>query len=144
MLEVTFGVLACIRDSRERVLLVKTTYGRNHWQLPGGYVEEHESPVAALRRELREELQMEIEVGPLAGTYYKVYERNLSLVFFCSVMRGRLKPNNGEISEAAFFQAASLPDGLSARGRIIVNDCIRRERSPYLWVFSAPGTLVSP
>jgi 8-oxo-dGTP diphosphatase len=38
-----------------RVLLVRKTYG-NRWDIPGGYVDRGESPRAACRRELREEL----------------------------------------------------------------------------------------
>lgn len=39
----------------DRVLLVRKTYG-NRWDIPGGYVDAGESPAAACRRELREEL----------------------------------------------------------------------------------------
>ena len=39
----------------DRLLLVRKTYG-NQWDIPGGYVDVGESPAAACRRELREEL----------------------------------------------------------------------------------------
>jgi 8-oxo-dGTP pyrophosphatase MutT (NUDIX family) len=41
-----------------RVLLVRKTYG-NRWDIPGGYVDHGESPAAACRREVREELGIE-------------------------------------------------------------------------------------
>src|SRR4051812_12725094 len=42
-------------DDRGRVLLVHPTY-KDTWDIPGGYVERGESPAAACRRELKEEL----------------------------------------------------------------------------------------
>ncbi|MEM9042201.1 MAG: NUDIX hydrolase [Actinomycetota bacterium] len=56
-------------DSANRVLLVKPTY-KPTWELPGGAVEDHESPRAAATREVREELGLEIEVGPMLCVDY--------------------------------------------------------------------------
>lgn len=42
-------------DDQGRVLLVHPTY-KDTWDIPGGYVERGESPAAACRRELDEEL----------------------------------------------------------------------------------------
>jgi 8-oxo-dGTP diphosphatase len=41
-----------------RVLLVRKRYG-DRWDIPGGYVDRGESPAAACRRELREELGLD-------------------------------------------------------------------------------------
>lgn len=59
------GVL--LTDSRGRVLLVEPIYKPN-WEVPGGAVEADESPHAAARRELREELGLSVEVGRLLVT----------------------------------------------------------------------------
>ncbi|MFC3454788.1 NUDIX domain-containing protein [Amycolatopsis speibonae] len=53
-------------DDRGRILVVKPTYKRG-WGLPGGVIEEGESPLAACERELREELGIAPVLGPLAG-----------------------------------------------------------------------------
>jgi 8-oxo-dGTP pyrophosphatase MutT (NUDIX family) len=55
---------ALFRDGDDRVLLVQPTY-KDGWDIPGGYVEPGESPRAACIREVREELSLTVEVGPL-------------------------------------------------------------------------------
>jgi 8-oxo-dGTP diphosphatase len=45
-------------DDEGRVLLVHPTY-KDTWDIPGGYVERGESPAAACRRELKEELGLD-------------------------------------------------------------------------------------
>ncbi|MDQ3288129.1 MAG: Nudix family hydrolase [Pseudomonadota bacterium] len=62
--EVVAGV---IRDVRGRILLARRTAGRDLaglWEFPGGKREPGESPEAALRRELIEELGIEVQIGP--------------------------------------------------------------------------------
>lgn len=51
-------------DDARRVLLVRPTY-KNHWDIPGGYVEPGESPRSACIREINEELSLAIDLGPL-------------------------------------------------------------------------------
>ncbi|WP_116949479.1 NUDIX domain-containing protein [Jiangella endophytica] len=51
-------------DAGGRVLIVEPTY-KDHWELPGGLVEADESPLAAARREVREELGLDRPPGRL-------------------------------------------------------------------------------
>jgi 8-oxo-dGTP diphosphatase len=53
---------ALCRDRAGRVLLVDPVY-RDTWDLPGGAVEAEESPQAACRREVAEELGLDRQVG---------------------------------------------------------------------------------
>ena len=55
---------ALFTDPAGRVLLVKPNY-RDHWSLPGGMLEHGEPPHAACRREVGEELGLDIAPGPL-------------------------------------------------------------------------------
>ncbi|MEV0943264.1 NUDIX hydrolase [Micromonospora wenchangensis] len=51
-------------DAEGRVLLVRPSY-KDHWDIPGGYVEPGESPRAACQREIEEELGLTTAVGPM-------------------------------------------------------------------------------
>ena len=53
-----------LRDVHGRILLVDPTY-KPDWDLPGGMAEANEPPADALRRELREELGLDIQIGDL-------------------------------------------------------------------------------
>jgi ADP-ribose pyrophosphatase YjhB (NUDIX family) len=53
-----------ITDDLDRVLLLQPSY-KPTWEIPGGTVEEGESPRAAARREVREEIGLERELGSL-------------------------------------------------------------------------------
>jgi len=61
-----FGAAAALfTNPAGRVLLVKPNY-RDHWSLPGGILEHGEPPHAGCRREVEEELGIDIAVpGPL-------------------------------------------------------------------------------
>src|SRR5580698_2595805 len=56
------AVGALCRDGKGKVLLVDPVY-RDTWDLPGGAVEAEESPQAACRREVAEELRLDRPVG---------------------------------------------------------------------------------
>ncbi|MFE0175147.1 NUDIX domain-containing protein [Streptomyces sp. NPDC059002] len=51
-------------DAQGRVLLVRPSY-KPMWEIPGGYIETGESPLAACRREVEEELGITPAIGPL-------------------------------------------------------------------------------
>lgn len=56
------GVLFTDPDSR--VLLVQPSY-KSTWDIPGGVVEEGESPRAAARRQVGQELSIDVQIGSL-------------------------------------------------------------------------------
>lgn len=69
------GVGAIIFDQgRRRVLLVKRGRepAQGRWSFPGGLVEVGESLAEALRREIREETGLTVEVGPLVEVVDRV------------------------------------------------------------------------
>ncbi|MCT9931453.1 NUDIX hydrolase [Planotetraspora sp. A-T 1434] len=58
------GADVLIRDEQGRILLVDPKY-KPDWDLPGGMAEANESPAAAARREIKEELGLDLDIGHL-------------------------------------------------------------------------------
>lgn len=70
------NVVAAIIVQDGRILATQRGYGamKDGWELPGGKMEVGETPETALRREIREELQTEVDIGPLFRTIEHHYD----------------------------------------------------------------------
>jgi 8-oxo-dGTP diphosphatase len=89
----TLEVAAGIVLRGDRVLLARRRAGTHLgglWEFPGGKIEVAETPEDALRRELAEELGVEVRVGPRWGILHHRYpERPVRLhVLFAWIVRG--------------------------------------------------------
>ena len=76
---------ALFLDGAGRVLLVHPTY-KDTWDIPGGYVERGESPAAACRREVREELGLDRQPQRFISVDWAPHEHEgdkLLFVFDC-------------------------------------------------------------
>jgi 8-oxo-dGTP diphosphatase len=92
-------VAAALADRDGRVLLQRRAPGRamaGLWEFPGGKVDEGELPEAALVRELREELGIEVEpadVAPACFASAPLGERHMILLLYlCRRWRGQPRP----------------------------------------------------
>ena len=116
------GAGAVIRDTDGRVLIVKPTY-KATWELPGGAVEDDESPKGACIRELREELGISIAVGDMLCVDYNSstpdYVESLMFLFAtepldaATIATIQLPPD--ELSEYRFVTASEAADLLGER-----------------------------
>lgn len=90
----TIRVVAAIIVHENQVFATQRGYGdfKGGWEFPGGKIEQGETSQEALVREIKEELDTEIEVGELLETVeYDYPEFHLSMdCFFCSIKSGEL------------------------------------------------------
>lgn len=91
----------CIRDGK--VLLVRLTYGRRKGQLilPGGYLEQGETPQMALKREFLEETGITVEPENLIGIRFNM--QDWYVAFRADYVSGEAKSDHDENSEAVWI-----------------------------------------
>src|SRR5918996_928000 len=109
------GAAAVIVNDEGGVLLVKQTYGRLNWELPGGAAEAGESPDATVLREVREETGLDVAVVHLTGYYHDAEADFLHFVFLCETRIGGAvpRPDLAEVSEGRYWPTGALPRPLS-------------------------------
>lgn len=97
------------RDANGRIWLLRRTYheGAGRWTFPGGYVELGETVEDAARRETREEMEIEIDLGGLVGVYSRAQERTVLVVFAARAL-GTPRETE-EASEVRAFAPDELP-----------------------------------
>ena len=98
MIEVVCGV---IENSKGQFLACLRPIGKHLgglWEFPGGKLDTGESPEIALIRELREELSVEVEVGPPLSRVIWHYEKvTICLMpFRCRIIAGEIQPTEHE------------------------------------------------
>lgn len=110
----TLGVRAVVLDPDNRVFLVRHSYVVG-WHLPGGGVEVGETVGDALRRELKEEGQIELAgEAALHGIFLNSHvslRDHVAVYIVRQFSQERLPEPNREIIESGFFDPAALPEG---------------------------------
>ena len=96
-------------DAGGRLLLLRRGFepGKDLWTFPGGFVDLGESVEQAAKREVREELRIEIELGGLVGVYSRAIDR-VMLVVYAATALGDPQPTP-EAPEIAAFAPADIP-----------------------------------
>ena len=108
-------------NKRNEVLLVKPTY-KPGWEIPGGVVEDNESPKQCCQREVLEELGLDRQIGRLLVLDYNHPNgpkiESLMFVFDGGTLSetdiAAIKLPAAELSEFSFFRSDALPKAMTA------------------------------
>lgn len=119
----------CILTRGNRVLLVRHSYGRRQWDLPGGSVKRSEPPVEAASREMHEELGVSIhDWTPVGELFVSIDHHRDSLhCFEAEVGDQEITVDRGELDAAGWFAPDQLPPDL---GRFVRRILARGSLSP--------------
>jgi mutator protein MutT len=117
---------AMIFDDQNRVLLLDHVFRPDSgWGIPGGFLNQGEQPEAALRRELREEIGIEVENVEMLFARTLTRPRQIEIYFRATAI-GKPEPCSFEIRNAKWFAFDDLPAELSKDQRRL----IQRARQP--------------
>jgi 8-oxo-dGTP pyrophosphatase MutT (NUDIX family) len=105
----------CVLVHSDKILLVLHTYGPREWDFPGGGLKRNESPLSGARREMREELGVEIDDWLAIGDVLARFQRTKSTMhcFRAELNQPQLKLDRGEILAARWFALDELPTNLA-------------------------------
>lgn len=106
-------VTAALLRKDSKILITKRPPDKQQggfWEFPGGKLQDNETPQEALKRELREELDLEIEVGGIFEAVYHRYDWGpvLILVYECRPLSGVIR--NLEVDEHRWLFVEQLPE----------------------------------
>jgi 8-oxo-dGTP diphosphatase len=116
-------IVQAVIEGPEGVLLA-VRWELRGWELPGGGVEPGEDDAAALRRELREELGVEVEPGTRVGEYVRTgFRPHVARVYRCRIVAGTPRPS-AEAPRLGWFDPAAPPAELFAWCRQPLRDAV--------------------
>ena len=99
----------------DKILLIKHTYGSVFWTTPGGGIKSGEGLEQAVRREVMEEVGLQLDTITKLGeiSHTKEYKCDTIHVFLSRTQQTELRIDHGEIAEAKWFPIRYLPEDTS-------------------------------
>ena len=132
----TLGVRAVVLDAENRVFLVRHSYVSG-WYLPGGGVDHGETMEQAMRRELKEEGDIDLTgEAVLHGIFLNSHVSRRDHVAVYVVRRfsqDRLPKPNREIVECGFFAVTALPEDTTRGTRLRIAEVLDGEPLIATW-----------
>lgn len=108
----TVGAICLIERPDGALLLVRQSYRRG-WGVPGGLLKRGEAPEDAARREVREEVGIDVELIGQPAVVVEPVPRRIDIVFRArpvALEHPAPVPSSPEITEVRWFPAQELPE----------------------------------
>lgn len=118
----TIGVFANILNEDGQILCVQRNYAPYGWTVPGGRLEDGESPEDGVIREVLEETGYRVIVENLVGIYSAPFKSDLVIYFACKILTREVWQPDSEIAAADFFPVQNLPSPMKNNTRIRIQD----------------------
>lgn len=102
----------CLIEHGGKFLMIRNSYGYKQWTFPGGGVSRGELPEEAIRREIYEEVGIEVGNPIHIGEYFssRQYKQDTVFCYYAKVRNEFFQIDNGEVSEAAWFSEKEMPE----------------------------------
>ncbi len=114
----TVGVVGVILDDAGRVLLAEHVFHPvTPWGLPGGWMDRREQPAQTARREIHEELSLDVRIETLLLAEIH-YPHHLDIAFLCRP-DGPVGALSSELLDYAWFAPGALPPLLPFHRRAV-------------------------
>lgn len=126
------GVGVLLFNEKGELLVVKPSY-KDHWSLPGGIVDEKESPKDGLIREIKEEIGLELDKKTLRFlcldyVFNKDRKESIQFIFTGEVLRpgqfSKIVIQPAEISDYKFMAADEALPLLSKPSQLRIPKCL--------------------
>ena len=107
------GSICVVERADGHLLLVRQSYRRGGWGFPGGLLRRREEPADAARRELSEELGIDVELQGQPVVVVDARARRVDVIFTARLGEGSAEPERSphspEITDARWFPPDGLP-----------------------------------
>ena len=95
---------------------------KGEWDLPGGFLELDETAEAGLKREMKEELSVDIKIGDYIGSFVDRYagmEWTINCYYFAKIIKGRPKPAD-DVAGIDWFDLKKTPKLAFEHGEAVI------------------------
>ncbi len=123
------GAAAIVLNAQGHVLLVRQSYGKLNWELPGGAAEANESIAETAQRETKEETGLSVRAKAMTGVYYQPHDDSVHFVFRCELLADApVSQPDSEVTENGYWPVDNLPRPISDFTVRRIDDALRGQK----------------